>query len=352
MFPQTDGLKCLMTFQTIRGSDVFGPVHWSISSDQGYTWSRAVPIPAFGRRELADGLQEGVCDVVPEYHPHTDTILAIGHNVYCRNEALTKPDHDRYPIYTVRSRHGDWSARASLPWPGRMAPAMHTCGCAQRLVLDDGRILIPLSVGTEPGVPRSVCTMICDFDGIKLKPVARSNSLILPVERGLLEPSLAFLGNRYYMTIRAEDGHGYMTVSEDGLHWPDIQAWSWDDGEPLTMSTTQQRWITHSHGLFLVYTRKAEANVNVMRWRAPLYIAQVDLETRRLIRASERILFPLIGDGINHPAQVARMGNFHTVNAAPYESWATVGETLPNDGWRGNTLLARIRWETANELVK
>jgi len=27
------------------------------------------------------------------------------------------------------------------------------------------------------------------------------------------------------------------------------------------------------------------------------------------------------------------MGNFHTVAASPDESWVTVGETLPADGW-------------------
>ena len=113
--------------------------------------------------------------------------------------------------------------------------------------------------------------------------------------------------NRYFMTIRAEDGHGYVTVSKDGLVWENKQPWCWDDGEPLTMSTTQQRWISHSECLFLVYTRKSEHNVNVMRWRAPLYIAQVDTENLCLIRKSEKIVFPMIGDGVNDPDHVARM---------------------------------------------
>jgi hypothetical protein len=116
------------------------------------------------------------------------------------------------------------------------------------------------------------------------------------------------------------------------------------------MSTTQQRWITHSHGLFLVYTRKSENNINVMRWRAPIYIAQVDTTKLCLIRESEKVIFPLIGDGINDPDHVARMGNFHTVNASTYESWVSVGETLPHDEWSGNTLLGRICWNRNNKL--
>ena len=49
----------------------------------------------------------------------------------------------------------------------------------------------------------------------------------------------------------------------------------------------------------------------------------------------------MIGDGVNDPDHVVRMGNFHITNATPDESWVTVGECLPSNGWRGNLLLAR-----------
>jgi hypothetical protein len=153
------------------------------------------------------------------------------------------------------------------------------------------------------------------------------------------------------MTMRAEDGHGYVSTSLDGLNWLEKKPWSWDDGERLIMSTTQQRWLTHSDGLFLVYTRKTQRNRNVMRWRAPLLLARVDPEELCLIRSTEKVVLPLIGDGINQAQHVARMGNFHVVNASTSESWVTVGETLPNDGWKGDTLLARICWSVPNRLV-
>ena len=153
------------------------------------------------------------------------------------------------------------------------------------------------------------------------------------------------------MTIRAEDGCGYVSVSEDGLNWADKRPWTWEDGTALAMSTTQQRWLVHSDGLYLVYTRRAAENVNVMRWRAPLYLARVDLRGPCLIRESEQVVLPLIGDGIDDADHVARMGNFHVTNGSAWESWVTVGETLPNDGWKGDTLLARIRWRRPNTLV-
>jgi len=334
----------LMTCQSIGGSDVFGQVHWSVSTDHGDTWSAPAPIRSLGRRDLVDGLQEGVCDVVPGCHAETGVTLAVGHNVYYRNNVLTKPSEDRFPVFAVRDANGAWRGRHTLAWPNADVPAIYTSGCAQRIDLADGHILLPLSVGDRPDAPRWVCTALCTFDGAELAIEAMSNRLHLEVRRGLLEPTLAVHDAVVYMTIRAEDSRGYVSMSRDGMTWSGIQPWCWDDGEPLTMSTTQQRWIANRHGLYLAYTRRAPENVNVMRWRAPLYIAQVDTAGLRLIRATEHVAIPMTGDGINDPDHVARMGNFHTVNAGPDEAWITVGETLPADGWRGDTLLARVRW--------
>ena len=145
-----------------------------------------------------------------------------------------------------------------------------------------------------------------------------------PSGRGLLEPSLASLDGRFYLTIRAEDGRGYVSASDDGLRWEPQRAWCWDDGEPLAMSTTQQHWLPHAGRLSLVYTRKAEENVNVMRWRAPLYMAEVDRD--------DLAADPGLGAGRpaadrrrdRRPDPCGGMGNFHTVAATPDESWVTV----------------------------
>lgn len=118
----------------------------------------------------------------------------------------------------------------------------------------------------------------------------------------------------------------------------------------LGESTTQQHWLSHSEDRFLVYTRKSEENAGVNRWRAPLYVARVDRRNLRLTRATERVVLPLIGDGIVDPKHVAGMGNFQTIAAAPGQSWVTAGEGFPGNGWRGNTLMARIHWGRPNRL--
>ena len=91
MVPADGGPLALMTLQSIGGSDVFGPVHWSASADLGRTWSEPVPIAGLGRRDLEGDRQVGVCDVVPEYHPTTRSVLAVGHNVYYEGGTLARP---------------------------------------------------------------------------------------------------------------------------------------------------------------------------------------------------------------------------------------------------------------------
>lgn len=340
-----------MTCQSITGSDIFGQVHWSRSTDFGQSWTAPVPIAAFDRIDRGNNIEEGVCDVVPEYHAPTDTVPAIGHNVWYEHNKLISPQPARVVAYTVLNDDGTDTGRNILDWPDRPLPYIYSCGCAQRVTLDNGDILIPLCVGMSQEQPRTATTALCTYDGSDLHINSIGNHLELNVGRGLLEPSVTRHNGRYYMTLRAEDGRGYVTTSDDGLHWQPIRPWCWENGQPLDMSTTQQRWLNHSDALYLVYTRKTESNPNVFRWRAPLLTARVCTDTLSLQKNSEHTVFPLIGDGVNDPDHVARMGNFHTTVADKNESWVTVGECMPHDNWVGNTMLARITWQTPNRLA-
>ncbi len=344
----------LMTLQSIGGSDYFGPVHWSVSEDLGGTWSKPEPIPALGWHEMAPeykGLKAGVCDVVPEYHPQTGAVLALGHVVFYRGAKFSRGEQlARYPVYAVRRKDGSWSERRILEWSDPRGSFIYTNNCGQRVVLPDGDIAMSFTFGDGENF-RKVAGVRCSFDGERLKIREVGPPLELRHKRGLLEPSVTHFGGRFFMTIRAEDNRGYNSVSDDGLHWEPKKAWAWDDGEPLTMSTTQQHWLTHSEGLFLVYTRRDDSNANVIRWRSPLWVARVDPAKRCLIRASERVCLPLVGDGVNDPDGVALMGNFHVTNASPDESWVTVGEWMPRRGARGDLLMARIQWNTPNRLA-
>lgn len=347
------GPRTLMTLQEISGSDYFGPVHFSESDVSGMNWTAPTPIESLGRIPVPGhpGLMAGVCDVTPQYHPPTGSVLALGHVVFYRGSRFAKGDQlARYPVYVVRRPDGSWSPQKKLAWNDPRGAFMYSNNCGQRVVLANGDIAMAFTFGPT-SEHRMVAGVRCLFDGNTLTVADVGAPLRLTVGRGLLEPSVVRFQDRFWMTIRAEDGKGYVSVSDNGLDYQAMKPWAWDDGTPLTMSTTQQHWLPHSDGLFLIYTRKDPSNRNVVRWRSPLWMSRVDTERRVLQRETERIVLPLVGDGVDEPDGVALMGNFHVTNANESESWVTVGEWMPKRQARGNTLLARIRWSRPNKTV-
>jgi hypothetical protein len=120
------------------------------------------------------------------------------------------------------------------------------------------------------------------------------------------------------------------------------------DSKELGSYNTQQHWLGHAKGLFLVYTRRGANNDHVMRHRAPLFIGQVDPARLHVIRKTERVLVPERG---------APLGNFGATTINENESWVTVSEFMwPawNDkaramGARGATFVARILWDEPNQ---
>lgn len=342
------GKQAFMTLQPIMGSDYFGPVHWTTSDDLGKTWSEFQPAPPLGWVPEGEG-SEAVCDVTPEFHPKSASVLALGHNVFYKTAGFKSDQPSRWPVYAVW-KAGVWGPRQKLVWDDPRGSQIYSNNCGQRVMMPNGDVMMSFTFGVKDH-PRAVCGVRCSFDGRQLLVQETGPQITNPVKRGLLEPSLTHFQNRFYLTIRAEDDHGYVAVSDDGLHYESKQAWAWDDGEPLTMSTTQQHWLTHSDALFLVYTRKDATNLKVMRWRAPLWVSQVDPKTLRLIRGTERVVLPLIGDGVNKAELVPMMGNFGIANVSANESWVTDGSWCPQAGNSGELQLARIKWSTPNRLI-
>jgi hypothetical protein len=185
------------------------------------------------------------------------------------------------------------------------------------------------------------------FDGRTLHYRGPSNELGLDDGRGLYEPSITRFGDEYFLTLR-NDTRGYVARSRDGLTYDPPRPWTFDDGSDLGNYNTQQHWLTHPRGLFLVYTRRNANNDHVFRHRAPLFIAQVDPERLCVTRETERVLIPNRG---------ARLCNFGVTEISPAETWVTVAEWMqttdpdPHNCRRceqygsDNTVwAARIRW--------
>ncbi|MFW6303483.1 MAG: sialidase family protein [Candidatus Sumerlaeota bacterium] len=214
--------------------------------------------------------------------------------------------------------------------------------------LDADKVLQPFMV--REGDNRSVLTLIARRaeDG-RLAVEHVSNRLENPVRRGLLEPQIAGHDDHYYMTMRAEDGRGYVSVSRDGgRSWEKPVAWAWEDGEKLEMTSTMSKLLPHSEGLLLVYTRVRDDNRDYFRQRTPLHCADVDPETLRLQRDSERIIVPNRSTRTGKGAK--SLGNFWVETIDRTKSYVVVAE-WPRDGSNqsGDTWLARIYWRQPNQ---
>lgn len=345
-----------MSLADVTGSDLFHAIHSLHSDDFGQTWSAPVEhADSLGRRTEANGDEVVVCDLTPAYHAATGTLLATGHTARYRGHGLAPDPRRRETAYTVY----DPQARAWSPWRILETPDPDGvffsagAGATQRVDLDNGDILLPVYVMPRQAAADSwhacyhATVFRCGFDGATLRVLEQGNTMTCPEPRGFCEPSLTRFGGRFFLTLR-NDIRGYAAVSRDGLHFDAPVPWRFDDGEELGSYNTQQHWVTHDGGLFLVYTRRGAGNDRVFRHRAPLFIAEVDAESLRVRRATERVIAPDAG---------AQLGNFGAVDARPDESWVLTSEVMQGDarepfnigltlsrGADNRVYLCRVRW--------
>lgn len=347
----TQPRQALITLQKhLRISDYYSGLYVMESGDLGKSWSAPELKPSLDWRKVSTGVNIAVADVTPGWHAPTGKVIAVGAQVRYGKKGEQLEDEPRahqtaYAIFDPATKQ--WSRWKPVPTPEGEYFNFARNACAQWLVQEDGTILLPFYHGRNAKEPFRVTVIAYRFDGQQLNYLKHGNELSLPVVRGLCEPSLVHFQGKYYLTIR-NDLKGYVTVSKDGLNYQPITSWLFDDSTELGSYNTQQHWLSHSDGLFLVYTRRGGNNDHIIRHRAPLFIAEVDPKTLRVIRATERVLIPERG---------GEMGNFGASAISPSESWVTVSEGLWNEdsrkrGAEGATFIARVKWSKPNRDVK
>ncbi len=350
--PQPGGAppSVVLTMQTLwlKGSDVFGPLNELRSDDLGRTWSGPVEHAAtLGQRPEPNGVTVGACDFWPKWHAASGRLLGIGHTVRYRDNAVIRdrPRETCFSVYDPVAR--TWTAWRPLAMPPEARFYNAGAGCAQRVDLPNGEILLPFYFKARGEDDYRVAVARCAFDGTDLTVREIGPELAVRGGRGIYEPSLAHVGGRFFLTLR-NDTAAYVATSRDGLHFDAPRRWTWDDGSDLGSYNTQAHWVTHGDALFLVYTRRGAGNDHVFRHRAPLFIAQVDPAGPTVMRATEKILVPEHG---------ARLGNSGVTEIGAHETWVTVSEWMqinppmriipPDNPWGANNRVwaAKIRFD-------
>lgn len=331
----------------LHASDHYSGTYVMRSDDLGLTWSKPDGRPELDWVKESDKVDIGIADVTPGWHAKTGKVIAIGcQSRYDKKgrELYDKPRSDQTSYAVHDPKTGDWSTWKLFEMPADEKFNSARSACSQFVIRPDGAILMPVYFGRSSTGAWGVTVVQASFDGKELKYQKHGTELELKVVRGLVEPSLVKFQNKYYLTLR-NDVKGYVSVSDDGLNYAPIKAWTFDDGKDLGSYNTQQHWLAHSDALFLVYTRKGANNDHIIRHRAPLFIAQVDPEKLHVIRKTERVLIPERG---------GEYGNFGAAVINERESWVTVGEGIWSKdarkrGAEGALFVARVIWSKPNK---
>ncbi|MEX2569320.1 MAG: sialidase family protein [Cyclobacteriaceae bacterium] len=344
------------------GSDVYHDLYASTSQDGGLTWSDPQVISELKVRKEKDGYRS-LADMWPKWHAGSMKVLNIGTAPFYSDDRTHDGWKKEVAYTTYDPETTQWSPSKTLVLPERdhegmlfLAPA---AGSAQWLELPNGNVLLPLfyfkiteeqaamanretfSVGNlmESGDFGFATTVVlCSFDGDTLTYKEHGTEIYLDQGRGVYEPSLAFFQEAYFLTMRS-DKSAYVARSKDGLDFEPKKEWKFDDGSVLGSYNTQQHWISHNRGLFLVYTRKGADNESVFRHRAPLFMGQVDPDCLQVMRDTEKTLVPNRGVGL---------GNFGITQYDEHETWVTVAEYMrgeKNVAADNSVFLARIQWK-------
>lgn len=319
--------RLLMTLQKhLHTSDHYSGLYTMVSPNGGETWEEPVEIAELCWQK-DDAVDIAVADVTPGWVRSAKKVLAVGAQVRYSREGEQLEDKPRsnqtaYSLFDPQT--GKWNRWRVLEMPDRPEFNYARSACSQWLELENGDLLLPFYFGPNATTPFSVTVVRCRHDGEELKYIEHGSEIRLPIERGLVEPSLIQCGNEFFLTLR-NDLKGYVTKSGDGLHFRPLTPWLNQDGGELGSYNTQQHWVSFGNRLYLVYTRRGANNDHIMRHRAPLFIAPVDTELLRVATSAEQTVVA---------EQGGELGNFGACQIAPHRWLVSVCEGVWSDDMR------------------
>ena len=176
----------------------------------------------------------------PVWHAATGKVLAVGAQVRYSPKGEQLEDRPRanqtaYAVFDPKS--GRWTPWRRLEMPADDSFNFARSACAQFVVEPDGSVLLPFyigAIGERPlrrhGRSLHLRRRHADLPRARRRPVAERRARALRTVAGRA------LGGRYFLTIR-NDLKGYVTASDDGLHYRPVKPWTFDDGRSWAATT-------------------------------------------------------------------------------------------------------------------
>ena len=285
----------------LEKSDVYAGSYIMKSVDYGNTFEE--PKPLHVTTHTPDGTRFTFRDCVIYHNKKHDKWLSLG----CVMEYDKNDDNIRKnriiiakPVFTtINPEKCDYEGPINeLPFPYDYISVFVN---AQPIEFDNGDVLLSFYYITENCHKASSVSVLYSYDGEKFnivkagKPIEGSN-----YARGIIEPSIAKLKDKYYITLRTDE-MGMLASSDDGFTFNTPKPWRFDNGELIGNYNTQQHWVRFKDALYLVYNRKGANNDHILRHRAPVFMARFDETKECLLKDTEVVLIPEKG---------AQMGNF------------------------------------------
>jgi hypothetical protein len=153
----------------LKGSDVFGPLNEMRTDDLGRTWSGPIEHKnTLGQRSELNDVVVGACDFWPKWHAVSGKLLGIGHSVRYRDNAVIRerPRETIYSVYDPAKR--TWTDWKMLGMPAEPRFYNAGAGCAQRVDLPNGEILLPFYFKGPGETDYRTAVARCAFDGATL----------------------------------------------------------------------------------------------------------------------------------------------------------------------------------------